>query len=116
MRKNARGKRTAGTRSRKGAADAVAPRTALPLRRVSAALVRKNFAGTIDAVRMTRERLLIDRHGTCVAAIVPIEDAELLEAIESADDVRVAQKRLRAIREGRAATVAAADLYKKLGL
>jgi len=110
-------KRSVRPRPTKGAG-VVAKKAAIPsgMRKVAAAAVRRNFAGTIDAVRMTRERLVIDRHGTSVAAIVPIEDAELLDALENADDVHVARKRLRAIREGRSSTIAAEDLYKKLGL
>src|SRR5215475_2700457 len=75
----------------------VAPKkAAMPsgMRKIAAADVRRHFAGTIDSVRMTRDRLVIDRHGISVAAIVPIEDAELLEALENADDIRVARKRM----------------------
>jgi PHD/YefM family antitoxin component YafN of YafNO toxin-antitoxin module len=86
------------------------------MKKVAAALVRKYFSETIDAVRISRERLIIVRHGYGLAAIVPVEDAELLAELVAADDVRVAGRRLRAIREGRESTIAAADLYKKLGL
>ena len=102
-------------RAKKARIGASAP-TRAPMRKVAAALVRDNFSGTIDAVRMTRERIVIERHGTSVAAIVPVEDAELLAALEADDDVRVAQRRLRAIRAGKTTTIAAADVYKKLGL
>jgi prevent-host-death family protein len=60
-------------------------------RRISEA--RESFSTTINRVTFGRERVVLTRHGKRVAAVVPIEDLELIEALEDArdlDDVRAA--------------------------
>ncbi len=58
-------------------------------RRISEA--RESFSTTVNRVAFGGERVVLTRHGRRVAAVVPIEDLELLESIEDArdlDDVR----------------------------
>ena len=60
-------------------------------RRISEA--RESFSTTINRVAFAGERVVLTRHGRRVAAVVPIEDLDLIEAIEDAsdlDDVREA--------------------------
>ena len=60
-------------------------------RRISEA--RESFSTTINRVTFGGERVVLTRHGKRVAAVVPIEDLELIEALEDArdlDDVRAA--------------------------
>ena len=60
-------------------------------RRISEA--RESFSTTVNRVAFGGERVVLTRHGRRVAAVVPIGDLELLEAIEDAadlDDVRAA--------------------------
>lgn len=60
-------------------------------RRISEA--RESFSTTINRVAFGRERVVLTRHGKRIAAVVPIEDLDLLEALEDArdlDDVRAA--------------------------
>ena len=60
-------------------------------RRISEA--RESFSTTVNRVAFGGERVVLTRHGRRVAAVVPIEDLELLEQIEDArdlDDVRSA--------------------------
>lgn len=60
-------------------------------RRISAA--RESFSTTVNRVAFGGERVVLTRHGRRVAAVVPIEDLELLEQLEDArdlDDVRAA--------------------------
>ncbi len=60
-------------------------------RRISEA--RESFSTTVNRVAFGGERVVLTRHGRRVAAVVPIEDLELIEAIEDArdlDDVREA--------------------------
>jgi prevent-host-death family protein len=60
-------------------------------RRISEA--RESFSTTINRVAFGGERVVLTRHGRRVAAVVPIDDLELIEAIEDArdlDDVRAA--------------------------
>lgn len=83
---------------------------------MAASRVRQHFADTLDLVRVTRGRIIVKNHGTAIAAIVPVEDAELLAAIEDEEDIRIADERLRAFREGKMTVIAAEELYKKLGI
>ena len=60
-------------------------------RRISEA--RESFSTTVNRVAFGGERVVLTRHGRRVAAVVPIEDLELLEALEDArdlDEVRAA--------------------------
>lgn len=60
-------------------------------RRISDA--RESFSTTVNRVAFGGERVVLTRHGRPVAAVVPVEDLELLEAVEDArdlDEVRAA--------------------------
>jgi prevent-host-death family protein len=60
-------------------------------RRISEA--RESFSTTINRVAFGGERVVLTRHGRRVAAVVPIEDLDLIEALEDErdlDDVRTA--------------------------
>jgi prevent-host-death family protein len=54
-------------------------------RRISEA--RESFSTTINRVAFGGERVVLTRHGRRVAAVVPIEDLELIEALEDANDL-----------------------------
>lgn len=61
--------------------------------RVSAGEARKDFSTTLNRVAYGRERLILHRRGKDVAALVPVEDVALLEALEDRldlDDARAA--------------------------
>lgn len=76
--------------------------------------VRDDFAEVINRVAYGRERIVINRRGKDIVALVPVEDVALLEAIE--DQVDIAQAR-KALAEARAkGTVRWADLKAELGL
>jgi prevent-host-death family protein len=52
---------------------------------------RESFATTVNRVAFGGERVVLTRHGKRVAAVVPIEDLDLIEALEDArdlDDIR----------------------------
>ena len=54
---------------------------------------RGDFSSTINRVAYGGERVVLTRHGRRVAAVVPVRDLELLEALEDArdlDEVRAA--------------------------
>jgi len=54
---------------------------------------RETFSTTVNRVAFGHERVVLTRHGKRVAAVVPVEDLELLEALEDArdlDEVRAA--------------------------
>ena len=54
-------------------------------RRISEA--RGDFSDTINRVAYRGERVVLTRHGRRVAAVVPVEDLDLLEALEDARDL-----------------------------
>lgn len=54
---------------------------------------REVFAETVNRVAYTKERVMVERRGKAVAAMVPVEDVELLQFLEDRmdlDDARAA--------------------------
>ncbi len=64
--------------------------------RVAASEARVKFAMILNEVAFGGERVLLHRHGKDVAAVVPIEDFQLLEALEDKMDLDTARKALAA--------------------
>ncbi|MBY0113500.1 MAG: type II toxin-antitoxin system Phd/YefM family antitoxin [Phycisphaerales bacterium] len=63
---------------------------------VSVAKARARFADTIDLVRTTGQRIVLSKSGKRAAAIVPIEDLDLLERLQDAADIKAARAALKA--------------------
>jgi prevent-host-death family protein len=64
------------------------------LSRIAASEAREKFATILNEVAFGGERVLLHRHGKDVAAVVPIEDLELLEALEDKMDLDTVRKAL----------------------
>lgn len=62
---------------------------------LKASKARDEFADLLNRVVYRKERLLIERHGKPVAALVPVEDLALLEALEDELDLEAAREALR---------------------
>jgi prevent-host-death family protein len=62
--------------------------------RFAASEAREKFATILNEVAFGGERVLLHRHGKDVAAVVPIEDLQLLEALEDRMDLETARKAL----------------------
>jgi len=62
--------------------------------KLPASQVRKDFAEALNKVAYQRERIVLHRRGKDVAALVPMEDLELLEALEDQHDIEAADKAL----------------------
>jgi len=62
--------------------------------RLSAAVFRKNLAEALNQVKYNKERIRLFRRNKDVAALVPIEDLELLEELEDRIDLEDARKAL----------------------
>ena len=62
--------------------------------RIAASEAREKFATILNEVAFGGERILLHRHGKDVAAVVPIRDVELLEALEDKMDLETARKAL----------------------
>ena len=55
---------------------------------------RANLADAVNRVVYAKERLLLDRRGKVVAALVSAEDLKLLEVLEDTLDAKAARKAL----------------------
>jgi antitoxin Phd len=62
--------------------------------KLPASQVRKDFAEALNKVAYQHERIVLHRRGKDVAALVPMEDLELLEKIEDQLDIEAADKAL----------------------
>ena len=62
--------------------------------RLSVKDVRDDFATRINQVAYRKERVVLVRHGKDIAAIVPLEDFHLLEALEDRFDIEAARRAL----------------------
>ena len=62
--------------------------------RLRASTVREEFSETLNRVAYKGERIVLERHGKDVAALVPLEDLELLEELEDRMDLEAARKAL----------------------
>jgi hypothetical protein len=60
-----------------------------------AAKIRSEFSDIVNRVAFGKERVGINRRGKIVAAVVPIEDLELLEALELKTDLNEARAALK---------------------
>lgn len=75
---------------------------------------RYDLAETLNRVRYKGERIVLHRRGKDVAALVPVEDLELLEELEDRIDLESAREALKeAEKEG---TIPWSEVKKKLGL
>lgn len=83
--------------------------TSLPLQEAS-----ENFTDLVRRVSQEKERLLVTGEGQQVVAIVPIEDLELVEAIEDRIDLQEARAALREAEEK--GTLPLEDFLQQLGL
>jgi len=63
--------------------------------KLTASAARQNFADIVNRAAYGGERIIVHRRKKPVAAVVPIEDLELLEKIEDRIDLAEARKRLR---------------------
>lgn len=73
---------------------------------------REHFAEVVNRAAYGKERIGLLRHGKPVAAVVPLEDLELLERLETERDIADARQ---ALAEA-AGTTSLADLRAELGL
>lgn len=62
--------------------------------RVEATAARNAFADVINKVAYGAERVVIERRGKPVAAVIPVEDLRLLELLEDHLDIGAARKAL----------------------
>jgi len=61
---------------------------------VSTSKARVDFAEMINQVAYRGERIVLDRHGKPIAAIIPIDDLTFLQEIENHMDIDAAKRAL----------------------
>ena len=81
---------------------------------VSAAQVRERLAEVVNRAAYGKERVILARRGKAVAAIVSLEDVELLEALEDQIDLENARAAL--IEAEKKGTVSWEEFKKELSL
>jgi prevent-host-death family protein len=57
------------------------------MKRVTLSKARESFSETINQVAYGQERVVLDRHGKGIAALIPIDDLTLLEELEERLDL-----------------------------
>lgn len=82
--------------------------------RITTSDARREFSDAVNRVSFGHERIVIHRRGKDVAAIVPMEDLELLRALEDRIDLDAARAALADVRKN--GTVSWKTLKKELGL
>ncbi len=81
--------------------------------RLNASEARSDFADVLNRVAYRGERIVLNRRGKDVAAIVSVEDLKLLEQLEDERDLKAARAALKeADKKG---TKKLASLMKELG-
>jgi prevent-host-death family protein len=61
---------------------------------VNAVRLRATLADTLNQVAYAHERVIVEKHGKAVAALVPMEDLEILRALEDRIDLDAAREAL----------------------
>lgn len=74
---------------------------------------RENMAEILNRVAYAKDRVRITRRGKEVAALVPIEDLELIERLEDEIDIREAKRALADVRKH--GTIPWGKVKKELG-
>ncbi len=80
--------------------------------KISTADARKNFADIVNKVAYGKESIVLTRRGQDIAALVSIDELELLQQIEDYIDIEDAKKAL----QGSVKNIAAEEDWKQLGL
>jgi prevent-host-death family protein len=79
--------------------------------KMSISVAREKFAEIVNRAEYRGERVIVRRHNRDVAAVIPVEDLELLQKIEDQMDIKDA---LKALKEPRGKT--SKELRAELGL
>jgi prevent-host-death family protein len=81
-------------------------------RTITTADARKNFADIVNTVAYGKEPIVLTRRGQEIAALISIEELQLLHKIEDYIDIKDAKKAL----EEPGENISADEFWKELGL
>lgn len=82
----------------------------------TASELRQGFSDALNRVSYGKERIVLERHGKQVAAIIPIEDLALLEEMEDRHDAEAAKRILARVAANKEKPISWAEARKKLKL
>ena len=83
------------------------------MRSISVTQARDEMKEIVNSVAYGKERIYLTSHDKKVVALVPIEDVEILEALDNAEDIREAELALKEVEES--GTISFAEMKKRLG-
>ena len=83
--------------------------------KVSTAEARKRFSDVINRASYGKERVALTRNGHTLAVLVPVEDLDLLEAMEDRIDVEDARKAVAEMKAKGEKPIPCATVKKRLG-
>ena len=83
---------------------------------VGIAEIRNNMADALNRVAYQGERVILERRGKGIAAIVSMDDLALLEAIADREDVKAARKALAEMNRTGKKPIPWEKVRKELGL
>lgn len=84
--------------------------------RLATGKVRQEFSEIVNRVAYGRQRIILYRRGKDVAALIPVEDLKLLEALEDRLDVGEADRVLAEAKARHEKHISWKKAKKKLGL
>lgn len=67
---------------------------------ISSSQAREHFPEVVSEAAFAKKRFVVTRRGKRLAAIIPIEDLDMIEAIENKIDLEDAKKALADVRKG----------------
>jgi prevent-host-death family protein len=80
--------------------------------KISTADARKNFADIVNKVAYTKESIVLTRRGQNIAALISMDELELLQQIEDHIDIEDAKQALAESGDN----ISSKDVWKQLGL
>jgi prevent-host-death family protein len=83
---------------------------------ISVAQIRDHLADAINRVAYAGERVVLQRRGKGVAALVSMEDLARLKALEDTEDARLARQTLTQMKSKRQRPIPLAAVKKRLGM
>lgn len=83
---------------------------------IGIAEIRNRMADVLNRVAYQGERVVLERRGKGVAAIVSMEDLALLEALEDREDAKTARKVLTEMKRKRQKPIPLSTVKKRLGM
>jgi prevent-host-death family protein len=84
--------------------------------KVSTAEARKRFSDVINRASYGKERVALTRNGHTLAVLIPVEDLEMLEALEDRVDAEEASKVLAEMKAKGEKPIPLSKLRKRLGI